>query len=170
MTAKHRPTRLCPHRWCRPAHMLLVAVGLVAFTPVIFHSMIAFVGIALMCLVVYAITRAVRGRTITELSAEEAAAQHGNGRIPHLVVHTGWARAAIAMDFFYLAVVTLLAARVLHDPAGEADAAAAAYTTEFSLPSFLLGVACAVFLQHAHKKATDPVRPKRVLVPVRVES
>lgn len=162
MPKKHVPTRLCPHRWCRHVHMLFAAVGLVALAPLIFHSLIVFAGVAITGFIGYAVARAVRGRSLTQLSAEEVAARHGNARTPHLIVRPGWARAAIACDFVFLFSVTSLAFSVFRNPSGEADRAAAGMG---DITGLIVGTAFLAFTEYAHRKATEPARPLRLPVP-----
>ncbi|MGA5598482.1 hypothetical protein ACPCSE_30030 [Streptomyces cellulosae] len=159
---QHTPTRLCPHRWCRPVHTLLTVVAVALLAPLVFHSIVVALALPALGLISYAILRAVRGRTLTELAAEDVATRHSTSSAPHLVYRPGWARIAIAGDLFFLLLAATALPAVLLDSPGEAERVALEVG---DISSLVTAVAFAVFTQYAHRKATEPVKPKRATVP-----
>ncbi|MEU7338655.1 hypothetical protein [Streptomyces sp. NPDC007074] len=157
----HRPTKLCPHRYCRGIHGLVTLCGLPLIAFILFHASIWFlVFMLLLGFIVTGAERTVWKKSRVDLAVEEHAARHTTGKTTVLVVRRGWARAALVCDLIVLAAVVHSVASLtevdMSVPAGgDADLLALAFVVGFFAFSAL-----------AHRKATELAKPLRV--PVRV--
>ncbi len=158
MARPHRPTRQCPHRWCRPLHTATALLAGPSLVMLISKSMIIFMTVAVLSLVGYAVMRTVYGKTLTETAIEDELSKTS----VTLMVRPGWARAAAAMDCLWAAAATTMAYFVFTDLDAEVARSEANPPTFASLATTSALVA-AYYL--THKKATDPVKPKRVTAP-----
>lgn len=158
-----KPTRSCPHRFCKPLHFAVILPGLYFLSQALFDSfdndtihlgnyiLLIFIG----ALTVLVIRLVHKGKTVSEIHAEDIASNKG-----YLIVRTGWARIAVIMD---AGVVAVCYAGMWYALAAGSDG-----TNTVSLFSLLPAISAFVvtitFLEYAHYKATRPAKPKRVPV------
>ncbi|MGW5353383.1 hypothetical protein ACWERV_23090 [Streptomyces sp. NPDC004031] len=161
----YTPTKRCPHRWCGPVHTMYVAIGFMMIGPTVFHAGPVYLILAALTvlLAVQAMRIAWKGKTPLDVAAEDAVARssggEGNMSTRFLVVRLVWARIAIGMD---MAVAGAGASGVWKSYRNTAD-----YSVPSSLGPVLLGVALTFglmwFWEFAHRKATEPAKPVRLL-------
>lgn len=161
------PTRRCPHRWCKHTHTLMGAMALAVLGPALFHAgwlYLVFMTLS-MLVVVQAIRIAWKGKSLTDLALDDAAAEGsgsaGNMSTRFLVVRPVWARIALAMDFLGLLNITSI---LIADLArGHADHSVPTASGEALLSLGLTGL-IVWFWEFAHRKATEPAKPLRLPV------
>ncbi|MFF7198264.1 hypothetical protein ACFZAM_31715 [Streptomyces sp. NPDC008079] len=159
-----RPTRLCPHRLCRPLHSLACVFTLIFLIPVLWHGgFVVWGALAVLFVASTAVQRlffpkgAMRG-----LVEEEMAAATGSQPVV-LLVRKGWARTAVVTDWYFVLGLALMAYTSVAAPH---KATQMPVSTATHLGSLALGLAPVAFSLYAHKKATDPVKAKRAPVVV----
>lgn len=165
----YRPTRLCPHRLCRPLHDLVAVCALALIARDLFSGGLVFIlFMAALIALALGVHRLVWKKPMTQLAMEDAvqgasATAHGSGgRV--LIARKGWARAAVTFDLFFLFIMV---DGVVH----------IAETRDYSVPAptaetyVILALALSIMAGDAwcHRKATEPATPARAAVPVRVE-
>lgn len=154
----YRPTRICPHHWCPRLHMLNAVFGLVFITQILFTGIISVLFTVLVAAIGVGIQTLVHGKSPTEMATQEAMAQAVG---VHLVVRPVWAGIAAAMDglmvLFDAAAVSLLFSHPGH---ANTPGASVAGITALVIAFGMLG-----FWNFAHRQATRPAKPKRVLLP-----
>lgn len=82
-----------------------------------------------------------------------------------LEVRKGWARVAVGCDMFFVALVGLSVTAMVVDPTAEAQRTAALRLDASMVIGFSIAAAIFGFALYAHKKATEPRKPKRAWVP-----
>lgn len=180
----YTPTRTCPHHWCKPLHLAPAPFGLAVVAFNLWHSLSYLVVLASGILMVWWIPRLVhyrpRPRTTTptvreviddirtaptavDLEMEDAKYEGTGWRM--LEVRKGWARAAVAMDVIVLTGAGVACTAIFVNPAKAAEeTAVVTLDAEFLITTTITG-ALFWFLFYAHKKATQPRKPKRAWVP-----
>lgn len=181
----HRPTKLCPHRFCRAVHGLFTLGGLPLMASLLFHASIWFlVFLALLGVLMAGVERGVWKRSKTDLAMDDRIRRTGaggratvvkpdgsdaepiklGGNSGNLIVRRGWARAALACD---LVVLWAVASSVAH--LTDLD-----MTVPAGSDSDLVGLGAVLgffaFSALAHRKATELARPVRLPVVVRGEA
>lgn len=180
----YSPTRQCPHRWCKPLHLVPLPFCLAVFTFQLWNNWIFLVTFAFGIPLAIWLPKIVhfkkqpRGRPVTvkdvvqdlrespsamDLAMEDARYEGTGWRV--LEVRKWWARVAVGCDMIFVAVVGLSATSVFASP-GEASASAADARLGASM---FIGLAITAvffgFMMYAHKKATQPRKPKRAWLP-----
>jgi hypothetical protein len=178
------PTRTCPHRWCKPLHLAPVpfALALIAFDlwhnwrALLMFSFFVFAGVWMPKIVHFKRTPRSRPATAQELIEDlrtspsaldlemQDARYEGTGwRM--LEVRKGWARAAVGCDLIIVTLCGLAITAMVTNP-GEAAKEAESMRMDLSVViSVVAGAAFLFFNLYAHKKATQPRKPKKVWVP-----
>lgn len=82
-----------------------------------------------------------------------------------LEVRKWWARVAIGCDILFAALVGLAATTIFSDPDAAAADAASARADSSMFIGFAITAAFFWFIMYAHKKATQPRKPKRAWLP-----
>lgn len=166
----YSPTKSCPHRWCRPVHLILGAIGLASLGPTLWQAGWKYLVFSALALVIMAQVEKIawKGKSAADRAMEDQVAQGagsaGNMSSRHLVVRPVWARIAICMD----CVMGFLGGNLLWDQVGS--------KMDYSVPTsgsvifvVLGGVGAVVwFWNFSHRKATEPAKPLQV--PVFVKS
>lgn len=101
--------------------------------------------------------------TAIDLELEDAKYEGTGWRM--LEVRPWWARVAVGCDMVIVAALGLSVTAMFADPAGAAKASAARRIDDAMLVSLVIGLAFFGFSLYAHKKATQPRRPKRAWLP-----
>jgi hypothetical protein len=165
MSHNHTPTRLCPHRFCRPLHTAYALVGLVTMVLLLVHgtdgasfgqasgfwlflTVLGFLG--------YAVSRVVAGRSPGQLARLDRA-DRLRGVV--LIVRPVWAAVAAGTDTLLLTTCCALGAMLLSAPGTVVSSPAQG---SFGGVAIALGVVA--FQDFAHMMAARPVKPKRVTV------
>lgn len=161
MTATdYRPTRSCPHRLCRPTHVVGAVAGLCAFAQLAFHSIVGLAFMLAMAVLGYGVFRAVHNKTMWQVInsdlAEEAAGVE-------LIARPGWTNIAIGCDLLFTlsgGAVNIMLFR--GDTAGTVPTPDAA-----GYAGIGIGVGLMLLAEVSHRQATRPAKPKRLLAPAR---
>jgi hypothetical protein len=178
----YTPTRTCPHRWCKPLHLVPVPFGLAIMAFDLWHSWV-FLVFMIMSLTLFAVSSKmihfrrqhrseptkikhvvqdlIESPGPIDLEMEDARYEGTGWRM--LEVRKGWARAAVGCDIFVVAIIGLVA--MFGSPEASAKSAADAGIDGGMIISVLVGTAFFAFQLYAHKKATQPRKPKRAWVP-----
>jgi len=167
-----RPSRACPHRFCRPLHgtfLTLMGLGLLAMLagPILFSLARILLTICLVWLIVILLrggNDSVHGNTSTHAAPlapvrKILAASNDHGPLAHWYgIRTGWARAAAAMDalFVLMSVIFVVGSvervgRFTEGPEGGFDWPL--------VVAILVVIGLAAFRVYAHSRATAPTRP-----------
>lgn len=180
----YTPTRRCPHQWCKPLHLAPGPFALAAVAFDLWHNWLFLLPFALGSIGMWWLSKALhikpRQRTgpvkisdvvqdikeapsPVELEMEDALYEGTGWRV--LEVHKGWARVAVGCDLLLAAMIGLLVTEMFSDPA-----AAAQRSSSVTLDaSTFVGIGVALlfmgFMIYAHKKATQPRKPKRAWIP-----
>jgi hypothetical protein len=182
--APYTPTRTCPHRWCKPMHLAPVPFGLAIIAFDLWNNWRMIIGLFLFLFLAYWVQKAVhfkrrpRSGPVTvahvvedlraapspiELEMEDAKYEGTGWRM--LEVRPGWARIALLCDMVIVTAVGLGATLLFSNPSMRAqEAQDMRFDGEF-LISMLGGAAFLGFSVYAHKKATQPRKPKRAWLP-----
>lgn len=153
----HRPTKLCPHRFCRPIHLAYGVCGIAVVARDMWQAGIAFILFMVLLVMIVQVSQSmVWKKSVRDLAMEDHAQRAGGIR---LVVRPVWARLAVAMDAFFLFIAVNAVAHIAEPqdyslPAPSAEA--------FTVMAILVGIFA--FSAYAHRKATEPARPLRVPV------
>lgn len=183
MKKPYSPTRLCPHRWCKPLHWGVVPFALALFAFNVWNNwfywasaIVAGVAATWGSRVIH-FKRRPRSEPATvkdvlqdlrdsptewELHEEDARYEGTGWRV--LEVRKGWARTAVALDAFVLLAVGWGATATFTDPVKSAQMVESVSLAVVLLPT-LVGVLLALFVAYAHKKATQPRKTKRAWLP-----
>lgn len=154
-----RPTRMCPHRLCKPIHLGLAVVGLCFIGQIIFESLVGALFIVILGVIGFKIARLIHGKSLHQQVLDDAVTAASE---TVLLVRQGWANVAAGCDLLFLIVGSLSVAELFRGAEG----------VEMPAPDaagmFILAVAIAIpaFSEFAHRQATRPAKTKRVLVPV----
>ncbi|MEU9415954.1 hypothetical protein [Streptomyces sp. NPDC048272] len=158
---KHVPTRRCPHRFCGPLH---IGIAITALAAAVTASNLEprFVGVlAISCLAVFAATIAVHRKTpVQMLRAEAEEASQDSARTTNLVIHHGYARAALAMDVVVMAA-TLVSMGTILNMTGRSTAQGAAP----SWGALIVGTGACLLWNWLHRRATRPGKSLRFKIP-----
>jgi len=178
------PTRTCPHRWCRNLHLAPVpfCLALVAFD--LWHNWIYLVLLVMSILMTSLINKMVHFRrqqrstptTIQHviqdlrespgpLDLEMEDTKYAGTGWRTLEVRKGWACVAIGCDIVFAALMGLATTAIFAHPAEGAKEASSTTLDGGMLVSLIVGGAFIGFSLYAHKKATQPRKPKRAWVP-----
>jgi hypothetical protein len=161
----HTPTRLCPHRLCRPLHTAYALLALVVIVLLLVHgtdgaSLGQASGFWLFLVILgflgYAISRVVTGRSPGQLAKLDQA-DRLLGVV--LVVRPAWAAIAAGLDGLMLAMCGLVGATLLSSPG-----AVVSNPGQASFGGVAIGLGICAFQDFAHMMAARPVKPKRVTV------
>lgn len=156
----YRPTKLCPHRLCRPTHTLIGLISLAVLLPVLWRGGLAFLGyLALITVIAMALQKLVWKKSRRDLALEEHL-HTGTGGL-RLVVRPVWARIAVGMDALFLCGAALAVARSTQPGPDDYDVPVADQATLVSA-AIVFGVVA--FEAYAHRKATEPAKPLRLPV------
>ncbi|MFD5451658.1 MULTISPECIES: hypothetical protein [Streptomyces] len=160
----YKPTRMCPHRWCRPLHSIPAPFGLAVMAFQMWHQWLYLVLIFGGMLGIVAVTGIIHnGKTPMELEAEDLKYRSTGWRV--LEVRKGWANIAIACDIVLVLMIGQAVTHVVSDPS---RAGQEAHDFKLGNTNFMGGcivLAQFAFLLYAHKKATEPRKPKRAWLP-----
>lgn len=180
----YTPTRQCPHRLCKPLHWAPAPFALAAVAFDLWHNLLFLVPFLVGSVGMWWITKMlyVKPRQRTgpvkisevvqdikdapspmELDMEDARYEGTGWRV--LEVRKGWARVAVGCDMLLCAVVGVTVTSIFTNP----EAAAQESSSVTPDASMLFGVGVALlfmgFIIYAHKKATQPRKPKRAWLP-----
>lgn len=108
MTA-YRPTRLCPHRLCRPLHLIAGIGGLLAITAMASVSLWILGSFAVGILFSFGVYHLVHGQSMVNTVLEEV---QGTAVV---IQRPFWARAAVAVDALWAVATLMLLVSVLTD-------------------------------------------------------
>lgn len=153
------PSRNCPHRWCRPAHRFIGAVGTVVMiaafveNPIMEAVILVFAMIVATALMTSRMGFGTHGRV-----AHQTAGAGGNPGHTEITVDRRWATAAVTGDVF-------LCFGALFDLVSIGSMGSSAYKQSNGIPPYLgyaliFGAGLMTFIFYAHWRATRP-RPKR---------
>lgn len=184
MKEPYTPTRTCPHRWCKPLHVAPIPFAVAGLAFDMWHNWRFLVMVFLVLLLAPVVTKAVhfkrrpRQGPVTvqhvledlrdspgpiDLEMQDARYEGTGWRV--LEVRKGWARVAVGCDMLLLLLIGVSITAVF---ASLDESSAAASAMEFDL-GFFISVAVAMvffgFSMYAHKKATQPRKPKKAWVP-----
>jgi heme/copper-type cytochrome/quinol oxidase subunit 2 len=184
----YKPTRMCPHRWCKPLHLALTPFALAVIAFDLWHNWLWLLSFAVCGTVGHWVTKAIHFRrrrthgttspsvkdvvadlkespTPLDLEMEDAMYEGTGWRT--LEVRRGWATAAVTMDVFWVLLVGLVCTSMFADYATQALRSSQGPLAHgsVSVVGFLTGVSLMGFTVYAHKKATQPRKPKRAWVP-----
>lgn len=181
--APYVPTRTCPHRWCKPLHLIPLPFALAVIAFDLWHNwlflLVLAAGIAMSVVVPKLIHYKPRPRSAPatlkdvvedirqspsafDLEMQDALYEGTGWR--SLEVRKGWARVAVACDALLVALIGLSVTVIFAAPQ-EAAQSASRDPDVASWVSLLIGAAFFGFSLYAHKKATQPRKPKRAWVP-----
>lgn len=155
-----RPTRMCPHRFCRHAHKIILIPGLI-IGPLTLSGGLAMLAVYLVgALLVGAGVALITRKPVTDAVLDMLTPSR------YLIVRPVWARIAGILDILLVAFLYLGFARILVN-AVHPDPHAQPLTAADALHELFVIVPVMLFYLYAHWKATQPAKPKRVLVPAR---
>jgi hypothetical protein len=157
-----RPTRSCPHRWCRWLHGAMVVCTAVALVQILFTgilSVLYFLAISVAAWVaIWAVTgSSPRQEAMKEILFEKAAEATG----VVLVVRRGWANIAAACDVVFCVFIMEVVAESFAHP----DASMVPPSLVEGAIAALLSLGMYLGRRFAHRQATRPAKPKRAWVP-----
>lgn len=163
----YRPTKGCPHRYCRLAHSLLMAVFVLFLLRIITSGLqgaIYLVFIILLALVTTSGTRLMRTKrnqappTFLDMAIDDLK------EVDPVMVRLGWARTAVVMDVSTL----VLSAAAVGSMWMSLDQESTDKMTQLPAPDgsgvigLVLALSWPLFNAFAHWKATRPRKRKRV--------
>lgn len=141
----HRPSRFCPHRFCRPLHGITAIAGLAFICAAASDEPVLLLIMIVSGLFAVAIYRIVHKQTMTESVHEEV-----DGQVRY-EARPAWARAAAASDaVLAAATVTIF---VLSCVTWQSDASDAATSRIGVGVALAVGVAVTVGIELLHRKA-----------------
>lgn len=180
----HVPTRTCPHRWCKPMHLVPLPFCLAVIAFQLWNNWIFLVTLVFGALMIYWLQKIVhfkpkpRSGPVTvkdvvqdlrespsalDLEMQDARYEGTGWRV--LEVRKWWARVAVGCDIFFAAAVGLGAVSIFSHPGDAAATTAAARIDADMFTGFVVTAAFWGFTMYAHKKATQPRKPKRAWLP-----
>lgn len=133
-------TKACPHRWCRPVHRAITALGGLAVAILLYRQPMFLVIILVLGVLSTSLYLAVTRKSLHDVAAEDLRP------IVPLTVRPGWASTAVTLDIFILVAGVLGLPSMLLTPR---DTAAGALAASGALPIALL-VGASLFHQLAH--------------------
>lgn len=165
MFRNHTPTRLCPHRLCRPLHTAYALLALVVIVLLLVHGTDGaslgqasgfWLFLAILGFIGYAVSRVVTGRSPGQLAKLDRA-DRLLGVV--LIVRPVWAAIAAGLDVLLLAMCCSTGAFLLASPGAVVSSPGQA-----SFGAVAIGLGICAFQDFAHMMAARPVKPKRVTV------
>lgn len=180
----YTPTRTCPHRWCKALHFAPLPFFLASFAFDLWHNWVFLVYLVVGIVggvwvprivhfkrrprsgpvtIGYVVQDLRESPTALDLEMEDAKYEGTGWRM--LEVRKCWARAAVACDMVFVLLIGIGAVATFTNPAAEAKRAAETRVDGPMLISILVGMVFFGFDIYAHKKATQPRKPKRAWVP-----
>jgi hypothetical protein len=181
----YTPTRTCPHRWCRPMHLAPVPFCLAVAAFYMWNNWLWLLMLAFAMLFNSWMTRIIHFRPRTrsrpatfrevvqdvrssptpiDLEMEDAKYEGTGWRM--LQVRKWWARIAVGCDILLVLNVGLAAVSIFSSPHKMAVEVHDGTASSETVWSVLVGFAFMSFSMYAHKKATQPRKPKRAWMPV----
>lgn len=185
----YKPTRSCPHRWCKPLHIIPVPFALAVLAFDLWHNILFMVVLAVSMTAGAVLQKTLyfkrrqRGRpatvsevvqdlrdapSVADLEMKDAKYEGTGWRM--LEVRKGWARVAVASDIVLVALVGVLAVSVFSHPNEAAKGAEAMQLDMVGLLGMAISTAFFGFSLYAHKKATQPRKPKRAWLPAALQT
>lgn len=182
--APYVPTRTCPHRWCKPLHLVPLPFGLALIAFDLWNNWRTLVFLVIVIFAAYWVPKIVHFRsrprsgpvtiahvvedlrespTSIDLEMQDAKYEGTGWRM--LEVRKVWARIAVGCDLVLVALVGVAATTLFANPADAAKKSADARLDAHMLISLLIGFSFFAFDLYAHKKATQPRKPKRAWLP-----
>lgn len=178
------PTRTCPHRWCKTLHLIPIPFFLAGIAFEMWHNWrylvlvaVAVVGSVWVPRIVH-FKRRPRSGPVTVahvvqdlrespsvLDLEMQDAKYAGTGWRMLEVRKGWARVAVACDLYLVTVVGLTTVALFGDTSEGAEYAESMRFDGVTVISFVIGLFLFGFNLYAHKKATQPRKPKRAWLP-----
>ena len=168
MKRTHTPTRICPHRWCKPLHLTMAGLGIITLIVMLTRGsggasmgdVSTFWFVAIIAGVCgYAVSRIVLGQSSTQLAKLDRL-DRLRGIV--LVARPVWAAIAAATDVLNVGIITLAGAMALAGQSGPQDMSGV--TQSVLLTALFIALGMQGFRDFAHRMATRPVKPKRVTV------
>lgn len=178
------PTRTRPHRWCGPLHIALLPFFLAAISFQLWNNWryVNLIGASLCA--AWWIPRIVHYRrrprtgpvtvkdapqdlreSPTPLDLEMEDAKYAGTGWRTLEVRKGWARVAVGCDIYLVVLCGLTCVALFGDPAEGAHQAKSMRFDAVTVVGFVIGMGLFLFNLYAHKKATQPRKPKRAWLP-----
>jgi hypothetical protein len=154
----YRPTRQCPHRWCNRLHLSLAGLGVVIIAQTMFTGLMSVLFMAAIVAIAVGVGRLISGKSLMRQAMDEAV-EAAVGI--HLVVRRGWALAAVGCDGFYVLNGGLSIGYLFAHP--HTSSVPESSTAGYIAVGVVIGLLA--FSQFAHRQATRPAKPKRVLIP-----
>lgn len=154
----YRPTRMCPHRLCRPTHIGLGILGIVFIAQLMLTSLLTIVFMGILSVISFAVARLIHQKSLHDQVLEDAVDRTAD-RV--LLVRTGWANTAVTLDALFLVVAAVVVSE-LFTGGGKATMPTPANTGILTIAA-CIGISA--LSEFAHRQATRPVKPKRVLAP-----
>lgn len=185
----YTPTRTCPHRWCKPVHLAPIPFGLAVFAFDLWHNWQAIIMVVVMASGGYWLPRIVHYRrthrskpatvrdivddirsspTAIQLEMEDLKYAGTGWRTLH--VRKGWARVAVGCDILLAAIVGIGASATFSNPVAAAASAESKTFDAGAIVGAIIALSFVAFLLWAHKKATQPRKPKRATVPAALQT
>lgn len=180
----YMPTRTCPHRWCKPLHMAPApfAIAIMAFD--LWHNWVFLVMFASVVIATWWLPRIIHFKprprskpatvkeivqdlreSPTALDLEMQDVHYAGTGWRMLEVRKGWARVAVACDIILVTVTGLAAVAIFSNPTEAGESASEAALDTSMLIAFAVAIAFFGFAMYAHKKATQPRKPKKAWLP-----
>lgn len=177
------PTRTCPHPWCKPLHLapLPFALAMIAFD--MWHNWLNVFLFAAAVAGGWWVPKLVHYRprprssaptvrdviedirsapSAIDLEMEDARYEGTGWRV--LEIRKSWARVAVGCDILLVLLIGMATRAMLSDPREAAREASEDMGWE-TLVALAIGLAFFGFNLYAHKKATQPRKPKRAWLP-----
>lgn len=154
MPKPYTPTKACPHRWCRPAHRVLGAAGLLIMAGLLYKQTALGALILVMCVLSVALYATATKRSMGDTMLEDLTP------VTPLTVRQGWATTAVVIDWVLVIGVPSSILSVATQPSNRTSLP---MTSAGGLVVFVVGcVAFTVFHRLAHWLATRPAKRRRV--------
>lgn len=141
----HRPTRFCPHRFCRPLHGVTAIAGVAFICAAAADEPVVLLIMVVSILFAVAVYRLVHKQTLTESIDEEL-----GGRVQY-EARPAWARAAAASDAVLAAAMVVIF--VISCVTWRSDAPDAATSQVGVGVALFAGVAVTAVVELLHRKA-----------------
>ena len=180
----YTPTRTCPHRWCKPLHLAPLPFMLAVAAFQLWSNLVFLLPIGIGLCLGWLLPRLVHYRrqprngpatvkdvvedlrsspTAFDLETEDAAYAGTGWRV--LDVRKWWARVAVACDLFIALIMGWASTAIFAQPQEAAQGMAAATVDAGMFIGGFIAVVFVGFTLYAHKKATQPRKPKRAWLP-----
>lgn len=178
------PTRTCPHRWCKPLHTAPAPFVLAILAFYMWNNWLWLLIIVVAGTASFWVQKAVHVRrrprsgpvsiqdvmqdsrdAPTPLDLEMEDAKYAGTGWRMLEVRKGWARVAVGCDMLLVLNIALCSVALFASPSRAATEVEHSTADVATYVSVLIGVAFFAFQAYAHKKATEPRKPKRAWLP-----